>query len=201
MPSETSAEIGLAFHDPVGGSQRAFRRLLLAMSQPGTVVDFPGEDLAAAEPGLPLGPAATAVALTLVDMESPVWLGDGCRDAAGYLRFHCGARIVPPEACRFAFARAGAPLPMLDSFDLGSAEFPDRSTTLVLEADHLHGGGALTLRGPGIDGVARFAAGGVGADFWRQRQELRPLFPLGIDLILTCGRQIAALPRTTSVEF
>ncbi len=204
MPAETAPlSLALGFNDPVGGTQRTFRRILLAMSRPGMIVDLTDGDLADPAPGLPLGQAAAAVALTLVDMDTPVWLGEGCGEAMDYLRFHCGAKTSRPEACRFAFADAAAALPALDGFDLGNSEFPDRSTTLVLEVPHLQGGAALdslTLRGPGIEDAALLRVGGTGADFWREWQELRPLFPLGIDLILTCGRQMAALPRTTSVE-
>lgn len=193
--------LGLAFADPVGGTQRAFRLLLLAMSRPGTIVDFPAGDLSAQD--LPLGHAATAVALTLVDLDTPIWLGDGYEAALGYLRFHCGARTSDAGACRFAFAASSVSLPDLNTFDLGSAEFPDRSTTLVLEVGHLHPGDAnsgMRLMGPGLERAARLDVGGTDARLWRQWQQLRPLFPRGIDLILTCGGQLAALPRTTLVE-
>lgn len=203
MPADAAANpVSLGFDEPVHDSQRTFRQLLTAFSRPGTIVELTGKTNPGA--GLALGVAATAVALTLVDLETPVWLADEYQGVADYLRFHCGARIVTdPGLCRFAFAVAGGPLPDLQGFDLGNAEFPDRSTTLILEVGSLQGAagaGGLALSGPGIQHKERIDISGVDADFWRQRAELRPLFPLGLDVVLTCGSQMAALPRTTLVE-
>jgi alpha-D-ribose 1-methylphosphonate 5-triphosphate synthase subunit PhnH len=100
------------------------------------------------------------------------------------------------------FALIGAPAAVraLDCFALGTDAYPDRSTTLVVEVDALADLGALTLSGPGIRGTRRLGVAGISCDFWRVRAALAPLFPRGLDLILTCGDRLAALPRTTRVE-
>src|SRR3546814_8636166 len=59
---------GLA--DPVHDSQRLFRGLLTALAHPGRAVTLSG----APEGPLPLDPATTAAALTLLDGETPLWL-------------------------------------------------------------------------------------------------------------------------------
>lgn len=191
-------DVGAGFADPVGDAQRCFRLILDAMAHPGRVLELPA-GVQAAESGLP--DAAAALALTLLDFETPVWLDALCQRAAGYLRFHCGAPIVPePAAARFAFAADLSVVPPLGSFDLGDIGFPDRSTTLILVVPDLAAGTGLTLHGPGLQDSARLRIGGIDAGFWRARAELAPLFPLGIDLVFVCGRRLAALPRTTIVE-
>lgn len=190
-------EVGAGFVEPVGDAQRCFRLILDAMAHPGRILELPAE-VRIADSGLP--DAAAALALTLLDFETPVWLDDPCRRAAAYLRFHCGAPIVAePAAARFAFAADLKALPPLGSFDLGDIGFPDRSTTLVLLVPELALGTGVTLRGPGLKDSATLRVGGIDAEFWRARAELAPLFPLGIDLVFVCGRRLAALPRTTIV--
>ena len=60
----------LAFADPTFESQTAFRRIMRAMSAPGTILAC-GEALA---PPPPLARAAAAALLTLADFETPLWI-------------------------------------------------------------------------------------------------------------------------------
>ncbi|HEV2301379.1 MAG TPA: phosphonate C-P lyase system protein PhnH [Stellaceae bacterium] len=187
------------FRDPVHGAQRAFRRLLDAMAHPGRIHDLSG--LLAASPPAPLGEAAAAVLLALCDIETPLWLPAAAASVLPYLAFHRGMPVAAaPEEGRFAFVPDPALLPPLAGFGLGSDEYPDRSTTLVLEVKSLGGKNGVSLGGPGIESRARLAAGGFGGEFWRQRQELAALFPRGLDICFTCGARLAALPRSTKVE-
>lgn len=189
--------IPAAFADPVGDAQAAFRLILGCMAEPGTIRTL--SRTPASVPGL--GPAAAATALSLADFETPVWLGPKSKPAAPWLRFHCGTPIVDePGRARFAFADAGQSLPDLESFDLGTDEFPDRSATLIIELPDLQVGKGLRLSGPGIAEVRRLEPAGLTPAFWAQRTALAPLFPRGLDLILTSGARMAALPRTTRVE-
>jgi alpha-D-ribose 1-methylphosphonate 5-triphosphate synthase subunit PhnH len=195
----TDLAIGVGFSDPVAQSQATFRRVLDAMAHPGRIVD-----LAALSPvpaDLPLSAAAAAIALTLADFETTVWLSPRLVEAAPWIRFHCGAPIVAsPGTARFAFASASDALPPLRDFDLGTDDFPDRSSTLVLDVPTLAGGAVLRLSGPGIRSTAQLSVGAVPAGFWDERASLTELFPRGLDIVLTCGTQLAALPRTTRVE-
>jgi alpha-D-ribose 1-methylphosphonate 5-triphosphate synthase subunit PhnH len=184
------------FAEGVADSQLAFRALLAAMSCAGTVVE-----LAAPAPPPGLSAAAAAVALTLCDPETPVWLAGSTVGAAEWLRFHCGAPITgDPAASRFAFAAEASALPPLDCFALGTDAYPDRSTTLVLEVSELRAGDGSRLRGPGIADEVRLVVGGIGDPFWQARRSLARLFPRGLDIILTCGKAAAALPRTVVTE-
>jgi alpha-D-ribose 1-methylphosphonate 5-triphosphate synthase subunit PhnH len=55
------------------------------------------------------------------------------------------------------------------------------------------------LTGPGIASEMRLEATGLPAGFWHGLRDNHALFPRGVDVLLAAGRQVAALPRTTSV--
>ena len=86
---------------------------------------------------------------------------------------------------------------LLDGFEAGSDECPDRSTTLIVQVADLAGGGAMTLAGPGILGSQRFAPRGLPKDFAARWAANNGLFPRGVDVILCAPAELAALPRTT----
>jgi alpha-D-ribose 1-methylphosphonate 5-triphosphate synthase subunit PhnH len=188
---------GLA--DPVFDAQTVFRRALDAMAQPGTIQHL---DLDLAPPA-PLGVAATALVLALVDFETPLWLdaaaGSGAAPAS--LRFHCGCPLVEePAAAAFALIADAGAMPPLSAFNLGSDQYPDRSTTLIIEVAALEGGRPWTLSGPGIKEKCQFAPIGLAHDFVPWLQDNHLLFPRGVDIFLTAGRSLAALPRSTRLE-
>ena len=187
------------FTDPVLGSQGAFRAVLDAMAQPGRAVPLPGS---VQVPG-PLSPVAAAVALTLIDHESPLWLDPALADTQvlrAWLGFHCGAPIVAaPTEAAFALVAVPPAMPALGSFALGSETYPHRSTTLILQVQGFHGEGPL-LSGPGLATPRRFGAAPLPADFWAQLRENRALFPRGVDVILAGPDSLAALPRSLQVE-
>jgi alpha-D-ribose 1-methylphosphonate 5-triphosphate synthase subunit PhnH len=184
------------FSDPVLASQAVFRTVMEAMARPGSIAET---DVAIAPPA-PLGSAAAALALTLLDFETPFWLDPmlaAAPEVDGWLKFHTGApRTADPRSAAFAFIAEPAAMPGFDAFGLGSIEYPDGSTTLVLEVGTLTQGDAFHLSGPGIKGSRSFAAAPLPADFAERMAENRALFPRGIDLVLTCGRRLAALPRS-----
>jgi alpha-D-ribose 1-methylphosphonate 5-triphosphate synthase subunit PhnH len=98
--------------------------------------------------------SAAAIALTLFDYDTPVWLDKQLAQSESvkaFLRFHTGAPIVsgPVEA---AFALIADPANMLPlaSFNQGSAEYPDTSTTLILTGQNLNNTDGVVLEGPGI---------------------------------------------------
>ncbi|MCA3245918.1 MAG: phosphonate C-P lyase system protein PhnH [Azospirillum sp.] len=183
------------FADPVAESQRAFRALLDAIAHPGRIVDIPGP--AGRPEGLSI--AQSAIALALLDGDTPVWLAGPCASARPWIAFHTGAPAAPrPDGARFAFAEAGE-LPAPGAFDLGTDAYPDRSTTLIIETPGLAAGGNALLSGPGIAGTTR-ATLPLPRAFFAARAELAELFPRGLDLVLTDGARALALPRGTRVE-
>ena len=85
-------------------------------------------------------------------------------------------------------------------FAIGTDPYPDRSATLVIEVPVLGAGAARRWRGPGIDGQAAVAVGGLGADFWQAWADNHALFPCGVDVVFAAGSQLLALPRSIAVE-
>ena len=189
--------LAAGFADPVLDSQRTFRAVLEAFAHPGRIVELAGPAVP------PLGAAATAVALTLLDFETPVWL-DGkatTEDVVEYLRFHCGAAIVAaPADARFAIVADPDALPPLAAFAAGSDERPDQSATLIVQVRTFSGGRGLRLTGPGIREASRLDVDGTPAWLWPAWTANAEMFPRGIDVILCAGDRAAALPRTTRVE-
>jgi alpha-D-ribose 1-methylphosphonate 5-triphosphate synthase subunit PhnH len=187
------------FAEPALAAQATFRLALDAMARPGQVAALPADLL---QPPAPLQLAAYALALTLLDYETPLWLAPSLAGAVVIesLRLHCGCPIVAePAAAAFALVDAAAP-PPLAAFAQGTSDYPDRSTTLILQTAGLASGTGLTLRGPGIAAVAKLNVAGLAPGFWQQWAANGRRYPQGVDLLLTDGARLAALPRTTQVE-
>jgi alpha-D-ribose 1-methylphosphonate 5-triphosphate synthase subunit PhnH len=187
----------LAFADPTFESQAAFRLIMRALSAPGTILSC-GETLA---PPTPLAAAAAAALLTLADFETPLWIAPLFPQAVGdYLAFHTGApRAAAPDKAAFALVNLAADGLNLARFASGTAEYPDRSTTIVAQASTLGAGLPLRLSGPGIKGDARLAVSPLPTDFLVQWAANRAGFPLGVDLIFAADARLAALPRSTAI--
>lgn len=186
------------FTDPVFDAQTVFKMMMDAMARPGTLQAV----VADIAPPAPLGIAAGAIGLALCDHDTPVWLSTslGRSSLPEWLSFHTGAPIIPERLeAMFAFIEAGMALSSFNQFGIGTQEYPDRSTTLVLEIESLEGGKELALSGPGINGVNMIAPIGLPEAFLRIWTDNRGLFPRGVDLVLTAGRQFLCLPRTTKI--
>ncbi|WP_186396817.1 phosphonate C-P lyase system protein PhnH [Stappia sp. TSB10GB4] len=186
------------FSDPVFEAQAVFRALMDATARPGTVHTLP----TGVAPPAPLGQGPGAVALALCDPDTPVWLDRDIdsESVRAWLSFQCGAPLAQgPERSAFAFVK-GETMPDMADFASGTQEYPDRSTTLVVEVEALDGGAALRLEGPGIDGQRRIAPRGLPATFMTQRAANRALFPRGVDVVLVAGLCMMALPRSTVVS-
>lgn len=187
------------FERPVFDAQSTFRAVMDALARPGTVHG----SLPAARPPAPLTPEAGAVALSLCDHDTPVWLDPPLQAeeaVRAWLAFHTGAPIVTnPSEAHFVFVSDPAILISLDNFAQGTQDYPDRSATLVLQVESVTGGPAYTLEGPGIQTIARLAPSPMPRHFAEQWAQNRARFPRGVDLILVSREGIAALPRTTRI--
>jgi alpha-D-ribose 1-methylphosphonate 5-triphosphate synthase subunit PhnH len=188
-----------AFADPVRSSQAVFRAVMDAMACPGIIVATGG----LARAPQPLGLAAAAVALTLFDYETSVWLDPALGqspEVAGWLRFHTGATLTDdPRQAAFAIIADPPRMPHFEAFSQGSMEYPDRAATLVLQVERLSKDGGFCLSGPGIRGSRALSAAPLPTDFAACMRGNRVLFPRGLDIILASGTMLAALPRSVHV--
>jgi alpha-D-ribose 1-methylphosphonate 5-triphosphate synthase subunit PhnH len=196
----TIAELPAGFADKVLSAQSTFRSVMSAMARPGSVQ--PIAVSVGAPDGMMRGTAA--IALTLFDHDTPIWL-DGAMsatsDIARWLKFHTSAPVVSDASIAgFALIGDAKNLPALDRFAFGSNEYPDRSTTLILQVDSLSQGPAYQLRGPGIDGVSTLPATIEPRDLFARLAINATLFPRGIDVVLVDDASIVAIPRTTRLE-
>ena len=186
------------FAEPVFGSQAVFAALMQATARPGKVQTL--DDCL--QPPAPLEAGLAAVALTLCDPDTPVWLSPALRSDAvrAWLAFHAGCPLTEDEgAAAFVFCAQDDTPPAQAALHAGTQEYPDRAATLVLALPALHGGPLLTLTGPGIDGSETTAPVGLPEGFVAARADNRALFPRGVDVVLVSGRDLLALPRTTVV--
>jgi alpha-D-ribose 1-methylphosphonate 5-triphosphate synthase subunit PhnH len=177
------------FADPAIASADAFRQVMNAMARPGTIHTITG-----AAPPAPLSPATGTVLLTLCDPDTPIHLAGplDCDAVRTWVAFHTGAPVVGPSHCMFAIGGWEDLVP-LNAYQIGTAQYPDRSATLIVQAERLEANGAV-LSGPGIKDTHSLALPEIEAF-----QQNAAHFPLGLDFIFTCGDHVAALPRTTIV--
>ena len=218
MTAPDLSSIGAGFPDLSLGSQTVFRAALQALSHPGRPVEVVHD-----APSPAHGHAASAaLLLALMDAGSRLWLSPSLADSdtAAWLRFHTGCLLIDAHAqAHFAWAADPSELPSLEHFAQGSARYPDRSATCLIDVQSLlassprvpalvdavaRSSSSLILRGPGIQDQVRLRVGGLSqqlaARFARARAVAHASFPCGVDIFLATPGQIVGLPRTTRVE-
>jgi alpha-D-ribose 1-methylphosphonate 5-triphosphate synthase subunit PhnH len=191
----TMSDLPAGFADSVVSAQSTFRAVMEATARPGSL------QRCGAAAGAPAGVmrATAALALTLFDHDTQIWLDPGlASDVSAWLKFHTGAPIVEdPASAAFALVADGASLPDLERFALGSNEYPDRSTTIILQVPSLSEGRSYELRGPGIEGAVSLRASIAPDDLFERLAINGRLFPRGVDVVLVHDETVVAIPRTT----
>lgn len=188
------------FTDPVFDGQAVFRQVMNALARPGKRAAFDG----LTEPPAPLLATAGSIAATLFDHDTKIWLDPVLsrnESVAGWLTFNTSAPITRHTLdADFAVVADCRAMPSLESFAQGTQEYPDRSTTLIVQIDALEGGRELRLTGPGIKDAEIIAPQGLPDHFVDQWAGNRTRFPRGVDVILAAGEGIIGLPRTVKIE-
>ncbi|NRG16952.1 phosphonate C-P lyase system protein PhnH [Rhizobiales bacterium] len=187
--------------DPVHDSQATFRTVMNALARPGQPQKLDTGDFKAPAP---LSNTAAAIALSLVDYDTPVWLDSalaGSSEVRQFLRFHTGCPITADRGeASFALISDAERMPPLASFNQGTLEYPDRSTTIIAMVDRLTGPKAVTLSGPGLKTPAGFGANPLPLSFWAELATIHAQFPRGVDMLFVTKKQVAGLPRSTRIE-
>ncbi|MCR9138334.1 MAG: phosphonate C-P lyase system protein PhnH [Alphaproteobacteria bacterium] len=188
------------FANPDFDAQMVFRQIMNALARPGTVCMID----AFTEPPAPLSPCTGAIAATLFDADTEIWLDPLLlerQEVVGWLTFQTAAPLAETGFdARFALVSSGDLLPPLERFAQGTQEYPDRSTTIILQLDSLEGGVPLVLAGPGIKDRHVIEPVGLPPRFVEQWAANNSHYPRGVDIILVADDGLIGLPRTTRIE-
>lgn len=207
MPAIDLSKVGAGFNDPVHDSQQVFRNSLQALSHPGEIVELTihKEILKHTQP------SAAALLLALLDADSRLWATPAIAesDTAHWIVFHTNCKLVTnPAEADFAWIESMEDLPELSSFNQGTDEYPELSTTCLInvtgfESD-IDAQQNFTLQGPGIPETRQLSLGSVSITqlnhFHSQWRANKLLFPKGVDVFLCSPNQIAGLPRTVHLS-
>ena len=192
------------FSDPVMEGQAVFRAVMTAMAEPGIARPIAvSGDRGDIQVPSPLSPEAAMVMLTLCDADTPIWLDRrlAASDALlQWIAFHCGAPVTAePMDAHFAFVSDATHMSPLGTFCCGTQDYPDRSTTIVVQIEDLSGGGSLRIAGPGIDGSREWSPHPLPRGFAIEWASNHARFPRGVDLVMVAPGKLAAMPRSTRI--
>lgn len=185
------------FQDSIHDAQQTFRALLDAHARPGTPYAI------AANMTTPLGltPACAAACLTLLDLDVQVWLQPSfAPEVRAWLLFHTGCCFTQqPQEADFAIIQDVATITELSSFNWGTAEEPEASTTLLIQVESWEGGLPVVITGPGILEKQEIAPT-IPRHFWDFWAKNYQAYPQGVDVLLFAENTVIGLPRTAKSE-
>ena len=182
--------------DTVLDAQKVFRLILDAMANPARTVDI-APYAARFHEGCS---ALLAIGLTLLDNETTFCAVDDAALESALLSLTLARRAPLAEADYVFVPRASDAAAAIPQVKYGTAISPHLSATVVVLDD---GAGAHDMRlcGPGIDGVADYAATDAALRALDVRDAQHYPYPQGIDLLLTTASgRLTALPRLTKRE-
>jgi alpha-D-ribose 1-methylphosphonate 5-triphosphate synthase subunit PhnH len=150
----------------------------------------------------------------MADNATPIWLSPSFAQddsVLDNLRFYCSSPMSETSVNSAFAIVSGKDLVAFDwdsaQFNIGNEEYPDQSTTVIVEIEddattECTTGQILSLTGPGIERNQSLELRSVPASFiqFLEKRQERFAFPLGVDLILASKIHVVAIPRTTSVE-
>ena len=187
------------FKNLIHDSQSTFKTLLDALSRPGTVRKITAQ----LTPPFKFNVACAAACLTLLDLETQVWLQPGLdEEIKDWLMFHTGCHFTEDTSLAdFAVIWDIDNMPDLSQFKQGTPVYPEDSTTLLImvgrqEMDMPYDNYPI-LSGAGIDGQITMHIN-LPDSFWQQWQQNHNSYPLGIDVYFFFYNRVIGLPRTSS---
>ena len=178
-------------------SARIFRVILDAMARPGAVFKLDENSNASSA----LFSNTNAVIRTLSDFQSPLWLSPTLNTDTiiRHIKFQTGAPVVgAPAEAAFAILTAQEAPGEVGKFNTGTHEYPDRSTTLLIQVDGFNHTD-VELAGPGLKVPIGFGVSNLSKTFWTEMMVNHALYPLGVDVIFISTQGIACCPRSTRI--
>lgn len=178
--------------DPVADTRGTFRAVLMAMSRPGTVQRAP------------TGPADRAAVATLVDHEVGFYTEDEAIEEA--LRAEGRLDRRPFEEAEVVHVNGSTDGRVVDA-RRGTLKEPARGATLVYRVGGViegtpagNGTTGIRLSGPGVPDTRTLAVTGLPGDEAEAIAEAQSSYPRGVDVVLTAGDRVAAIPRSADLE-
>lgn len=188
------------FREPVFDAQKVFNAIMNAMARPSTIADLP--ELTTAPQ--PFSNNTAAIISALCDADTVLWLDEAAAQNEAlkkWITFHTAAPQTQQKSEAMFAVLTGKNMPLeLEDFAQGSQEYPDRSTTLIIQVAKLEEGGGMSLSGPGIKDTCALDVHGLPEGFLDQWRQNNARFPCGVDVILVSETSLACLPRTTIVS-
>ena len=192
-----------SFDDEIHNSQDCFREILKAMSEPGTKVKLnyiKGFGKAAA--------ASTQILLTLSDNMTSIWFSEYFKkdtDLTNNISFYTNSKIVNNSKYSTFALIDGSEEQYFEGtlpFSVGSLEYPDKNTTVIVEVSSFSHGESYFLKGPGIQSTKPLTISGIPKSliYYLINRKNEDIFPMGIDFIFVCDEEVIAIPRTTLME-
>ena len=195
--------ISPSFENTERDSQIIFRQVLNSFSRPAVPFEISPRVKSSKTDSARVG---TSLLLALMDTGSSLHLllKEHDNNLADFLKFHTGCRIASgPEQANYIWVQSSERLPSLMECALGSAEFPEASSTLIIDVEGFkidaNSSNHSPWTGPGINGELYIEIMGLNDQFWSDRKNIRPLFPCGVDVIFCSPTHIVSLPRSTRI--
>ena len=185
------------FNDLVHDSQSTFRILLNALSRPGTINQVTAQ--LTTPSGLNI--ACAAACLTLLDLETRVWLQPELNEEVkNWLSFHTGCRFTKDtNQADFAVIWDINNMPNLSQFKQGTPVYPENSSTLLIIVGKISESPRQQmpiLTGAGINKQITMPIN-LSDKFWQQWQQNYDSYPLGLDIYFFSENKVIGLPRTS----
>ncbi len=182
-------------------TQQAFRTIMRAMADPGSIHRLGSYEMASGAAGLEL------IAETLFDQDVTFCvIGEHHAGELGdRLYERTKSRMTEPSLADFIIIGAGEGKGRLLAANRGTPESPDRGSTALFSVESLAEGSSgdfsLHLSGPGIPGERYLQIRGVAHGALRDLREVNSQYPLGVDSIFVDNKDcIACIPRSSRIR-
>ena len=125
------------FREPVFDAQKVFNAIMNAMARPSTIADLPKLTTAPQ----PFSNTTAAIITALCDADTVLWLDEAAAQNEAlkeWITFHTAApKSQQKSEAMFAVLTDKNMSLELEDFAQGSQEYPDRSTTLIIQVEQL----------------------------------------------------------------
>ena len=199
LPQNETNALKPGFQNPVLDATDCFRNIMEAMAKPALKQPL----LINLEAPATLHSGSAQILLTLLDYDSKLYLCPELdhADLRDWVLFHTGCPLTDnPQEADFALMLPESDPNQYQRFQNGTAEYPDRSTTIVLQVTGLTDGKGMICSGPGFQSARTFGFDEANDALWKAIADSRLVYPRGLDWIFAAPDSLATLPRSTKLE-